>query len=175
MKKKKLINLIFVFTTLTSVFTFADSGKSTIPQDPNPFVQFLYDLFGPETQTSYKLFNKYVTKVSDIKQQADSIIVIGSDLTVGGGLLLNVTKKFTIPGKVVSGVGGVLYFYGKYINESLKNIKDDAVLVRYVYFKWINPDPDVLKYSLKTESWIEYNGKRISDIKRTERDDSFWD
>lgn len=61
---------------------------------------------------------------------------------------------------MLGGVGGVIYLVGDFGKTSVENFKSGAVIKTVVYFKWTNPDK--LEYAVKTESWVEYKGVKVS-------------
>lgn len=170
MIKKKLISSVLAFSLIFSMSTpaFADSGKSALPNNNH----YLYKTFAPRTQTSFKVFSQHQKSVGDIRKEGDQLVMIGTELMTGGGIASGVSglaNKITL-GKISNVTivsGGVLYYVGKGMKISVKNLAAGAVSKQKVYFRWTNPD--AFEYQVKIESWVEYKGTKLTNVKTTYR------
>lgn len=167
MNRKKLASIVLagMMCLTASLPAFADSGSSALPQD-SPMAKYIYSNFAPKTQTSYKMFgSRHETSVSEIRESGNKLVVLGSDLSVGGGVIAIASKKYTLPGKIVLVSGAAVYAWGRVIQISVEDIENNAVRINEVYFKWT--DAEQFEYSIKVNSWYECNGEKISGVTTT--------
>lgn len=171
MKNKALIyTAVFsiLFSTLPSV-TWADSGLSAMPPKDSALHQSYYKMYAPKTQTTYKQFAIVDRKVDDVIKESDQLMVYGSDLTNASAVVAPFVAKNPIALKgvaVTSAVGGAVYFAGRFGKASMAQFKSGSIIKHKVYFKWTNPDK--LEYAIKVETWVEYKGTKVSDVKTSE-------
>lgn len=161
MRTKKFLVLLLAFCMLfsTSALAFADSN---VPED-SAMAKYIYKTYAPKSQTSYKTFATYTNDVKSIKDEGDRLVVQGSDImagaVVGGGL----AYKIPIIGVSIGIIGGTEYFMGRGLQVRYSDFKDDAKVKTKVSFKWT--DAEQFEYKVKIESWVEYNGKKVSGCK----------
>lgn len=148
---------------------FADSGYSAMPKkDPELHQQF-YKMYAPKTQKTYKQLAVVTRKVDDIRKDGDKLMAWGNRIMAGSGAAMLFVPKnpVTVTGiSMLGGVGGVIYLVGDFGKTSVENFKSGAVIKTVVYFKWTNPDK--LEYAVKTESWVEYKGVKVSKVTTNE-------
>lgn len=148
---------------------FADSGYSAMPQkDPELHQQF-YKMYAPKTQKTYKQLTVVTRKVDDIRKDSDELMALGGDIMAGGTVAAPFVSKnpVALTGvSVVAASGGVMHLIGRFGKASVGNFKSGSVIKTVVYFKWTNPDK--LEYAVKTESWVEYKGVKVSKVTTNE-------
>lgn len=126
-------------------------------------------MYAPKTQTTYKQFAIVDRKVDDVIKESDQLMVYGNDLTNASAVVAPFVSKNPIALKGVAmtaAAGGAVYFTGRFGKASMAQFKSGSIIKHRVYFKWTNPDK--LEYSVKIETWVEYQGNRVSDIKVSE-------
>lgn len=151
------------------ILAYADSGYSALPPQDSAMHQRYYQMYAPKTQTTFKQFGVVTRNVDSIMKQNESLLFYGGNIMAGSTIataLAAPTAKnpYVSAGiAIVGGVGGAMYLMGSFGKASYENFKKGSVLKTVVYFKWTNAAR--LEYATMTQSWVEYNGIRVSEVK----------
>lgn len=155
-----------------SNLAFADSGASAMPPKDSALHQSYYKMYAPKNQKTFKEFATVTQAVETIKKQNEDFIFYGGMLMGGGTLASSLVKAssmhpMTAVGiRVVNGVGATMVLIGSFGQISFKDLQKGSVIKYKVYFRWSNPEK--LEYDTKIESWVEYKGKRISQVRTSQ-------
>lgn len=151
------------------VIASADSGPSALPPKDPALHQSYYKMYAPKTQTTYKQFAIVDRKVDDIIKDSEKLMVHGTDLSNASAVVAPfvANKPIGLKGVMMTAaVGGVVYFTGRFGKASMAQFKSGSIIKHKVYFKWTNPNK--LEYAVKVETWVEYKGTKVSDVKTSE-------
>lgn len=174
MFKKTIASLLSVCMILTALSigssnASADSGYSALPK-LTPMQEYMYSTFAPASQTSYKKMITVTKDVDTIIKEGNQLKAIGNDTALAAGGISGIISRTKLGHPIViTGVGLVgsigagTYFLGSTTIGSYSKFKSGSKVVHAVYFKWTNPK--TFEYSVKMESWVEYQGKKISEVK----------
>lgn len=166
----KLVIPFVLFTAFgVSNIANADSGTSALPPKDPAYKTYMYNLYAPKTQTYFKLLDTVQQPVSKVMQDSNSFIIYGGALTGGGTAATNLVKGLENTPYVGAGVravntaGGVMLLIGTAQYASYQQFQQGSIIKYNVYFRWT--DPERLEYAVKIDSWVEYNGTKVSAIR----------
>lgn len=162
--------ILSIFLASTGVAN-ADSGASALPPKDSALKTYYYNLYAPKTQTTYKLLSTPTQPVDRIMQDANNFMIYGGALMGAGTVGTNLVKGLEgmpyagVGVRAVNTTGGAMLLIGTAQYATYSQFKQGSIVKNNVYFKWTNPD--ALEYSVKVDSWVEYQGQKVSNVKTT--------
>lgn len=143
-------------------------GASSIASADTYAQQLAYSQFAPKTQTTYKPLGNYTYSVNDTRQVGSKMEVYGGNLMKVSGVAglgrLSSSNPLLLNATIIgTGTGAIVSLVGSGAKYAVADIPKKALVKQEVSFKWI--DPEQLSYSVMSKTWVELDGKRISDIK----------
>lgn len=152
----------------SSNIAIADSGYSALPPKETAFKQYLYDTYAPKTQTTFKEFETVTQPVDKILQDNKKLMLYGGLLT-GGSTFANAIKPTAnipyvgVGVRIAQAGGSAVAIVGALGTIPYMDFKSGSIVKHKVYFRWTNPQ--LFEYAVRTDSWVEYRGTRVSEVK----------
>lgn len=162
--------LVFGFPIIAQ----ADSGYSALPPPEPALNQKFYQMYAPKTQTTFKKFREVTQSVDSIVKQNNDLVFYGGNIMAASAIAAPVASKVPYASTgvaIVGGVGGAMQLVGSFGKASYENFKKGSIVRYVVYFKWTNPDK--LEYAILNQSWVEYKGVRVSEIRTSSYSKTF--
>lgn len=161
----------FVLSAALGIFNIAnaDSGTSALPPKDPAYKTYMYNLYAPKTQTSFKLLDTVQQPVSKVMQDSNNLIIYGGALMAGGTTATNFVKGLEntpyigVGVRAVNTTGGAMVLIGTAQYATYQRFQQGSIIKYNVYFRWTNPEK--LEYAVKIDSWVEYNGAKVSAVK----------